>query len=112
MLKDELSNNIRSLISPEEANSLLDQIKRWKGKPKAQWKARADAHQSALESGDPLECAKVLKGLYKLESEGDLRPRDRAHLKQSLELLTDELARALKKRPAQAERLLMEATGA
>ena len=109
MLADDVSDNFRKLISAEEAKKVLDSISRWSGKPKAQWKARADAHQGALESGDPFECGKVFKGLNELESQGNLRQQDRMHLKQSLELLTEELASALGTRPSRARKLIFDA---
>ena len=113
VLAKDASETVRTLITAEEAKSLLDRIKGWKGSPKKQWKARADAHRIAIESGDPLEYAKVVKGLSRMQSkDGPLRQQDRAHLKQSMELLTEELARALKKRPRQAERLILDAVGA
>jgi len=109
MLAKDITHTIRALITADEAHRLLGRIRSWDGAPKKQWKARADAHQAAIESGDPLECAKVAKGLSLMQSESPLRQQDRAHLKQSMELLTEELARALKKRRAQARRLLTEA---
>lgn len=109
VLADGISDTIRQLISAEEAQKVLDRLKGWSGQPKKQWKARADAHQSAIESGDPFECGKVFKGLNALESKGNLRQRDRTHLKQSLELLTEEMARALETRPSRARKLIVEA---
>jgi len=44
--------------------------------------------------------------LSQLESEGTLLASDRAHLNQSLELLSEELANALNKTPAQARKLI------
>jgi len=112
MPAEDVTDPIRRVISADEAQELLDHIKGWDSKPKTQWKARANAHQAALESGDPLECAKVLKDLNQLESEGALRQHDRTHLKQSMDLLTDEISQALGKRPSQARRLIIEAVGA
>jgi RNA polymerase-interacting CarD/CdnL/TRCF family regulator len=66
------------------------------------WKARANAHQEAMERGDPFGYADVYKGLSKLEEEGTLRASDRAHLNQSLHMLSEELANALGKTPEQA----------
>lgn len=109
VLEKDVSDTIRTVISADEAKSLLDQIKRWNGSPKKQWKARADAHRIAIDSGDPLEYGKVVKGLSQMQEDSPLRQQDRAHLKQSMELLTEELARALKKRPRQAEKLIIEA---
>lgn len=109
---DEITQEIRKPISATEARELLDGISSWNEKVKTQWKARADTHQSALDSGDPEACAKVFKNLSRLESEGKLRQADRNHLKHALEMLTDELSRALGKRPSQARRLIVEAAGA
>ena len=106
---EEAKESIRKLITPDEAQNLLEHMRTWKGKPKSQWKARADAHQRAIESGNPMECAEVLKGLNQMESDGTLRNQDRNHLKQSLELLIDELTRVLTKRPSQARKLIYEA---
>jgi RNA polymerase-interacting CarD/CdnL/TRCF family regulator len=112
LLEKDLSETIRCLITAVEAKELLQKIEAWDGKPKAQWKARADAHQAAIDGGDPFECGKVLKGLSQMEAEGTLRPRDRAHLNRSQELLTEELSRALKKSRAQVLKLIDEAIGA
>jgi RNA polymerase-interacting CarD/CdnL/TRCF family regulator len=109
LLEKDLPDIIRNLISPEDALKLLDQIKDWHGKPKAEWKARAEAHQEVIDAGDPFECAKVVKGLNQMELDGTLRPRDRAQLNQSLGLLTEELARALQKPAAHACKLISEA---
>lgn len=109
---DDISREIRKPISANEARKLLDRIKSFNEKVKTQWKARADSHQTALDSGDPLECAKVLKNLIRLESEGKLRQTDRDHLKHALEMLTDELSTALGKRRSHARRLITEAAGA
>ena len=54
MLAKDASDTIRTVISADEAQDLLNQIKNWSGSPKKQWKARADAHRIAIESGDPL----------------------------------------------------------
>lgn len=81
---------------------MLKHIEKWKGKVSKQWKARANAHQQAIEKGDPYGYAEVFKGLSKLEQEGSLRSLDRAHLKQSTQLLSEELANALGKSQQEA----------
>mgnify|MGYP000730059887 FL=1 len=55
-----------------------------------------------MEKGDPYGYAEVFKGLSKLEQEGSLRSLDRAHLKQSTQLLAEELANALGKSQQEA----------
>jgi RNA polymerase-interacting CarD/CdnL/TRCF family regulator len=100
---------VRQPISRTDARKLLNEIKEWKGKPKKQWKARANANQAAIERGNPFEYARVYKDLAKLEAEGALRAQDRQHLSQSANLLIDELAHSLRKTPEQARRMLEEA---
>ncbi len=109
---EDISGDIRRLISAREARSLLKSLKDWKIEAKKQWKARADTHQSALDSGDPEACARVCKNLSGLQSEGKLRQIDRDHLKHALEMLTDELSRVLGKRRSQTRRQILEATAA
>ena len=111
MLEEILPKAVRSVISPEEASDLLDQLSSWNGKSTRQWKARANAHQNALDSGNPFEYAKVLKGLVLIDSEGSLRTSDRAHFNRSLYLLTEELACALKKSRRQVSKLIDQAVG-
>ncbi|NNJ64461.1 MAG: hypothetical protein HKP03_05790 [Xanthomonadales bacterium] len=111
-LAEAVPQNIRNLISSDEARELLDKLKNWRTKPKAQWKARVDAHQRAIESGDPFEYAKVVKGLSLLAAESELNHRDQNQFNHSLELLNDELARALKRRPAKTRELIMQAVNA
>lgn len=112
VLEEALPGVVRGLISPEQAWDLLAQIADWRGKPQTQWKARANAHQAALESGDPFQYLKVLKELALLESGDALSSGDREHLSKSLCLLTEELACALKKSPQRVRRLLTDAVGA
>jgi CarD family transcriptional regulator len=111
VLEKNLQSVVRDLISLDEAEELLGQIRAWNGKPEAKWKARADANQAALDSGDPFEYAKVLAGLALLESDGALRLRDREHVNRSLRLLTEELACVLKKSPKQVRKLLSREIG-
>ena len=111
MLEENLPGVVRRVISPEEAENLLDQLRSWNGKCSPQWKARANAHQAAIDSGDPFEYVKVLKGLAQLESEGPLRTCDRDHFNTSLYLLKEELACALKKSSRQVSKLIDQAVG-
>jgi hypothetical protein len=46
-----------------------------------------------------------------MELEDELRPRDKANLAQSLNLLKEEITHALNKTPAQTEALLEKALG-
>ena len=111
LLEKDLPKSVRALISADEANELLKLIETWDGKAKPQWKARAEAHQAAIDGGDPFKYAKVVKELNQM-GEDELRPRDRANLAQSLGLLTEEITESLNKTPAQASKLIQEAIDA
>ena len=112
LLIDECPNMLRSLISADDSLALLEQIEKWDGKPGSQWKARADKHQAAIETGNPFEYAKVAKELSRIGSDDELRPRDRANLAQSMALLKEEITYSLKKTPAQVDTLIGKALGA
>ncbi len=107
--KQDLESTVRNPINASEAKKLLEHLKKWNGKVSSQWKARANANQVAMERGEPTDYAEVFKGLSKLEAEGTLRASDRAHLNQSLDFLTEELANALGKTPEQARSQILKA---
>lgn len=102
---------MRNLISAAKARKLLKEIEAWDGNPKSQLKARADAHESAIEGGDPFEYGKVAKELSRLKAKDELRPRDKANLTRSLTMLTEELTYSLKKPTDQASKLIHKALG-
>ncbi len=106
VLEKDFPETVRKLISAGEARELLDVLTEWNGKPSTKWKARANANQAALDSGDPFEYVKVAKSLAQLESEGALRLCDREHLNLSMDLLTEELACALDKSQRQVRKLI------
>lgn len=112
VLESDLSGVVRDLITAEQAKDLLGQVKAWKSKPESKWKVRANANQAALDSGDPFRYVKVAKNLAQLDNEGTLRLCDKQHFNQSLNLLTEELAAALKKSPQQARKLIDQAISA
>lgn len=107
----DVASAVRRPLDASQAGALLDYIEHWKGKCSRQWKARAAAHQEAMQRNDPFEYAEVCKGLSQLESEGTLRHTDRTHLNRSIEFLADELAYALDKTPDYARMLIVKATG-
>ena len=102
---------VRRPLDASQAGQLLKYIEHWDGKCSRQWKARAAAHQEAMQRDDPFEYAEVCKGLIQLESEGTLRHTDRTHLNRSIEFLADELAHALDQTPDYARMLIVKATG-
>ena len=107
--RQDLDETVRTPIDAKEARKVLEHLKNWSGKASSQWKARANAHQSTIESGDPFGYAEVYKGLAKLEREGTLRASDRVHLKHSLDFLAEEMAFALGKSPEQTRQQITKA---
>ena len=103
------AETVRSPINKKQAKQILDHIESWNGRPSKQWKARAAAHQEAMDRGDPFEYAEVFKGLSRLDAEDTLRHTDRSHLNQAMDFLADELSFALGKTPDQVRVLLVEA---
>jgi RNA polymerase-interacting CarD/CdnL/TRCF family regulator len=104
----DLEGTVRNPIGANKAREILNHLENYDGTMSSQWKARANANQQALERGNARDYAEVYKGLSKLEAEGTLRASDRAHLNQSLELLTEELANALSKSLDQARKLIVK----
>ena len=112
LLEEYLFETTRELITSKQARELLLQMKDWQGKPSSKWKARANAHQSAIDSGDPFKYFKVYKGLVQLEEEDSLRLCDKDHLNKSQGMLVEEIAHTLDKTPGQAQKLIHQAVGA
>ena len=102
MRQKDLAKTVRNPINASEAKELLLHLEKWDGNVSSQWKVRANAHQLAMERGEPFDYANVYKGLSRLEAEGTLRASDRAHLNQALDFLVEELANALGKTLEQA----------
>lgn len=109
LLEKDLDKTVRSLIDAKQAKQLLEDLKAWKGKPHKQWKSRAEANQRAIESGEAFEYAKVYKSLNWLAEQDELRPRDKAHMNLSLDLLAEELSTALGKTQRQVRKLIEKA---
>jgi len=106
---DDVADAVRRPLNARQARQLLDYIKCWEGRCSRKWKARATAHQEAMQRNDPFEFAEVCKGLSQLEAEGCLRHTDRSHLNRSMDFLADELAYALDKTPDHARMLIFKA---
>lgn len=103
------AETVRNPITADQAKQILDHIENWDGKASKQWKARAAAHQEAMERGDPFEYAEIFKGLSRLEAEGNLRHTDRTHLNRAIDFLADELSFALSKSPDRVRELITRA---
>jgi RNA polymerase-interacting CarD/CdnL/TRCF family regulator len=103
------AQTVRCPITAKQARQIIKHIETWDGRASKQWKARAAAHQEAIDHGDPFEYAEVFKSLSRLEAEGSLRHTDRSHLHRAMDFLADELSFALGKTPDAVRDLLTEA---
>jgi RNA polymerase-interacting CarD/CdnL/TRCF family regulator len=105
----DLADTVRSPITAKQAKQILAHIESWDGQASKRWKARATAHQAAMERGDPFEYAEIYKALSRLEADGSLRHTDRSHLNRATDFLADELSYALGKTPDQVRQMIAEA---
>ena len=85
LLRENLPDEVRDVISADEAADVLTLMEDWDKAVESNWKSRANRHQAAIESGDPYEYAKVLKELSSLSRDKPLRASDKAHFNQSHE---------------------------
>jgi RNA polymerase-interacting CarD/CdnL/TRCF family regulator len=109
ILEKELLAQVRKLMPQKQAKEVLDMIRTWDGKPSSDWKIRSEAHQRAIDGGDPFENAKSYRELHEMDRKDALRPQDKAHLNQISQLLSEELARSLNKPDQQIRQLISEA---
>ena len=111
LLAGSLSEEVRELVPAEKGNELIACLESWDGKPSKAWKARANAHQAALDGGDPFDNVKVFKELSGMSAEGALRMSDRQNYNKSLDLLIEELMYSLGKTENRVRKLIMNALG-
>ncbi|MFD1008521.1 MULTISPECIES: hypothetical protein [Oceanisphaera] len=97
-------------MSAREAKKIIQHLTSWQGKLSEQWKVRATANQAAIDKGDPLGYAEVVKGLSVMQEQLPLSATDRKHLNHSIEFLCEELADALGKTHDRVRQLIDKAT--
>lgn len=108
--ENQLDDSIRKPMGRAAAKKLLEHLENWKGKVSNQWKTRANNHQLMMDEGEPMRYAEVFKNLRVRQEEGTLSAADRNHLRQSSELLSEELANAFNKTHAEALDQIIEIT--
>ena len=96
MLKIPTSNSqaigIRSLITPEEAESLLEAIPALEVENSANWNKRYQENLLRLKSGNLNEVARVVKGLMRRESRRGLSTGERKMLHSAKQIIISEIA--------------------
>jgi RNA polymerase-interacting CarD/CdnL/TRCF family regulator len=104
-----LKQTVRSIVGATEARRVLKHITDGNADITANWKARAEQNEIAIERGSPLELANVYMGLSRIRHEGgSLRAVDRKHLEVSGQALSEELSAALGKPRRQIQRMMEE----
>ena len=95
MLKIPTSNSqaigIRSLITPEEAESLLEAIPALEVENSANWNKRYQENLERLKSGDLYQVARVIKSLMTRESRRGLSTGERKMLHNAKQILISEI---------------------
>lgn len=100
--EQDLEETVREPIKKREAMKVIEHLESWSGKVSESWKARANAHQAKIDDGDPFALAEVYKTLARRREDDALSAADRKHLSRCEEFLSEELAVALNKSPAEA----------
>lgn len=87
------SSGLRPIISKSEAKEVIDELKRDDVAVTSQpWNRRYREYTDLLNSGSPIEVAKVLRDLSRLRETKDLSFGERRLLEQARELIVKELA--------------------
>ncbi|HIB66056.1 MAG TPA: hypothetical protein EYO33_13330 [Phycisphaerales bacterium] len=110
VLKKDLDEQVREILSEEEALEILNYLGSHDETLAQNWKTRNRKNKERLTSGDPRELCTVAKGLLMLKQKknGMLSTADRNQLQKALNLLAEELARALDEDPQNMEDKLRE----
>ena len=88
-------SGLRSVMSPKEADGVLDTMRAREVAVDLQpWSRRFRAYTEMIKSGSPHEVAKVLRDMYRLKFDKDLSFGERRLLDQAKSLLMKELAAA------------------
>ena len=97
MLKEDLDDQVRELLTQEEAHEVIEYLAEFDDKLAKNWKRRNSNNKDRLTSGDPRELCQVAKGLMRLRRsrEKPLSYTDRGQLHQALRRLAEELGRVL-----------------
>ena len=82
---------IRPLISPDEADALIDAMNGIEVEMTSNWNKRYRENMLRIKSGDLLEVARVIKGLMERDNEKGLSTGERKMLRSAKQILISEL---------------------
>lgn len=111
VLKRDLDDQVREILSEDEAHEVIEYLSAFDQKLAKNWKSRNRNNQERLTSGNPRELCEVAKGLMRLKKrrEKPLSNSDRKQLKKAFRLLAEELGRVLDEEPETMRKKLREA---
>ncbi len=109
LLKKDLDDQVREILSEDEALEIIEYLSDYDQKLAKNFKARNRKNQERLTSGDPRQLCAVAKGLIRLKRrKKSLSNSDRAQLHRALQLLAEELAEVLDEEPEAMEDKIRE----
>ena len=111
VLKDDLDEQVRDILTEEEAHDIIEYLSNFDEKLAKNWKSRNKNNKDRLQSGNPRELCQVAKGLMRLKSRRDkpLSNSDRKQLQKALRLLAEELGRVFDEEAESMVKKLREA---
>lgn len=103
---------LRDVVSQEQADEVIDVLKRRDGQMPTNWSRRFKANYEKLRSGDIFEVAEVVRNLALREQEKGLSAGEKRMLTKAKQVLVSELSAAIKKTEEQTEALMDEVLSA
>ncbi|MDQ3932546.1 MAG: CarD family transcriptional regulator [Actinomycetota bacterium] len=97
---------IRSVVSKQEVERVLDILRQPEGKQAGNWSRRFKANYEKLRSGDIYQVAEVVRNLATRDKEKGLSAGEKRMLSKAKQILLSELAVAIKKGEEKAEELV------
>ena len=109
--RDDLEDQVREILTEEEAHEIIDYLAGFDEKLAKNWKKRNANNKERLTSGNPREVCQVAKGLMRLKKQRKkpLSNSDRRQLQKAFRLLAEELGRVLDEEAEVMEDKLREA---
>jgi CarD family transcriptional regulator len=103
---------LRDVVSQEQADEVLDVLKRRDGQMPTNWSRRFKANYEKLRSGDIFEVAEVVRNLALREQDKGLSAGEKRMLTKAKQVLVSELSAAIKRTEEQTEALMDEVLSA
>lgn len=100
---------IRKMITPEQADELMDEMSNIEVDMTSNWNKRYRENMLRIKSGDLLEVARVIKGLMARDSERGLSTGERKMLRSAKQILISEIVMTKHSDYDEVERRVLQA---